>query len=127
MTDDLLKEIYLSSLSVLQPFNLEDRYRVAVEEAIKITGAEYGTIFLGNKNGELLKVYSNVPSKRQANPRKEGFTHLSLLNSKLYVVSSEELKKVHKKDLYDKGVHSLILIPLSFNNLTIGVDRKSVV
>lgn len=121
MSSDLLKKIYLSTLEFLRPLSLEERYKIAVEEAIKVVGAEYGTIFLGDETGDLVRVYSNVPLRRQATPRRNGFTHKALVNSKLYVVTPEVLKKVHKKELYDKGVHSLILIPLSFNKETVGV------
>lgn len=121
MANDILKTIYLSALEILQPLNLEERYRIAVEQAIKVTGAEYGTIFLGDNNNKLIRVYSSVPYGRQATPRKEGYTHKAFMNRKLYVMSSLIIKKVHKKDLYDKGVQSLILIPLSFNKERIGV------
>lgn len=121
MSSDLLKKIYESTLEFLRPLSLEERYKIAVEEAIKVVGAEYGTIFLGDENGDLIRVYSNVPLRRQATPRRNGFTHKALIHSKLYVVTPEVLKKVHKKELYDKGVHSLILIPLSFNKETVGV------
>lgn len=119
--DDLLKKIYLSTLEILQPLSLEKRYQIAVEQSAKITGADYGTIFLGDKTGKLVRVYSNVPKSRQVQPRKEGFTHKALMSGKLYVVPPQVLKKVHKKELYDKGVDSLIIIPLSFNKRTVGV------
>lgn len=119
--DALLKKLYLATLEVLQPLNLEDRYKKAVDVAVEIVGADYGTIFLGDEKGRLVRVYTNVPKKRQATPRKEGFTHKSLTNGKLYVVTPEILKKVHKEELYDKGVQSLVIIPLSFNKKTVGV------
>ena len=121
MSSDILKKIYLSTLEFLRPLSLKERYKIAVEEAIKVVGAEYGTILLGDENGELERVYSNVPLKRQATPRKDGFTHKALVNRKLYVVTPDVLKRVHKKELFEKGVHSLILIPLSFNKETVGV------
>jgi len=121
MADAMLKRIYQSTLEFLQPVNLEERYKIAVDEAVKVMGADYGSIFLADKDGELVRAYSNVPQYRRAAPRKKGFAHKALINSRLYVVPAHVLKKVHKKELYDKGVRSLILIPLSFNNKTVGV------
>lgn len=117
----MLKNIYLSTLEFLRPFSLMDRYKVAVAEAVKVVGAEYGTIFLADENNELVRVYTNVPHSRRANPRKNGFAHKALMEKKLYVVPPEVLRDTHKKDLYDKGVRSLVLIPLSFNQETVGV------
>ena len=117
---EILTRIYRSTLSFLEPLSLEERFKIAVEEASKVAEAEYGSIFLGDKNGELVRVYSNVPAKRQAEPRERGYSHKSFVNGKLYIVTEGTLKKIHK-ELYDKGVKSLIIIPLSFNYETIGV------
>lgn len=119
--DDLLRKIYLSTLEILQPLSLEERYKIAIEQAAKITGADYGTIFLGDKKGRLIRVFSNVPKDRKVKPRSEGYTHKALVSGKLYVVPPQILKKIHKEELYDKGVSSLIIIPLSFNRKTVGV------
>lgn len=120
MADQMLKTIYLSSLEFLRPVGLTSRYRIAIEQAVKVVGADHGSLFLGNKSGQLERVFSNVPKGSQTQPRKHGFAQKSYENGKLYVVSPKTLEKVHKP-LFDNGVKSLVIIPLSFNNVTIGV------
>lgn len=117
---EILTHIYESTLSFLEPLNLDERFKIAISEAAKVTGADYGSIFLGDKNGDLVRVYTDVPLNRQAEPRGKGYSHKSFINGKLYIITENTLKKVHR-DLYDKGVRSLIIIPLSFNHETIGV------
>ncbi len=117
---EILTRLYHSTLSFLEPLNLEDRFKIAVSEAGKVAGADYGSIFLGGKDGELVRVYTNVPPKRQVEPREKGYSHKSFINGKLYIITEQTLKKIHK-ELYDVGVRSLIIIPLSFNHETIGV------
>lgn len=119
MSSKLLQEIYNATLSFLQPLNLEERYKIAAKEGTKILNVENSSIFL-EKNGKLIRVYSDVPTKKQVQPRKNGYTYAALVKGKLHVVSSAALKRVHP-ELYDKGVRSLILIPLSFNKQSIGV------
>lgn len=120
MAVPLLKNIYLSTLAFLRPLNLEERYKIAAQEIVRIAGADHASIFLGDKTGELTRVYSNVPEATQTEPRSKGFAHKSYVNGKLYVVSPKILRETHLS-LYKKGVKSLVLVPLSFNNITIGV------
>ncbi len=120
MTNELLENVYLSSLSYLQPLTLEERYKIAVQEAIRVAGANNGSIFLLDPQGEFVRAYSDVPPGSQVQPRKSGNTRRAVEEEKLKIVQGEELKKAHLK-LYNKGIKCLILIPLSFNKQTIGV------
>ncbi len=115
-----LRNIYLSTLEFLRPFSLEERYKIATREIVKVAGADHGSIFLGNEKGDLERVFSNVPRIAQAKPRSRGYAHKSYVNGKLYIVTPKNLKTSHP-ELYSKGVKSLVLVPLSFNNITIGV------
>ncbi len=120
MSNDLLEKVYVSSLSYLQPLTLEERYKIAVEESVRVTGAHHGSIFLLDPQGEFVRAYSDVPSTSQVQPRKNGNTRRAVNEEKLLIVQGEELKKAHLK-LYNKGIKCLILIPLSFNKQTIGI------
>lgn len=117
---EILTRLYHSTLFFLEPLKLEERFKIAVEEAGKVAGADCGSIFLGDRNGELVRVYTNVPPIRQVEPREKGYSHKSFTNGKLYIVTELKLKKIHI-ELYNVGVRSLIIIPLSFNHETIGV------
>ena len=117
---EILTRLYHSTLSFLEPLKLEERFKIAVEEAGKVAGADCGSIFLGDREGELVRVYTNVPTIRQVEPREKGYSHKSFINGKLYIITEPTLRKIHV-ELYNVGVRSLIIIPLSFNHQTIGV------
>ena len=116
----LLEEIYNSALKFLQPMPLQDRYRLAVQEAIKLVNADHGSIFL-EKNGELVRVYTNVPTFMKVKPRKHGNTYKTFVSGKLRIVAvDKKFNKIHPR-LYQGGAKSLILIPLTFEKKSIGV------
>lgn len=119
MTEEVIKDINQSSLALLQTLDLQERYKAAVQEATRITGAQHGTILI-RKNGNFERVYSTVPSRYQVSPRKRGFTYQTYMTSKIHVVTPKELKGSHES-LYNKGVRSLVLIPLSIRDQKVGV------
>lgn len=115
----MLQEIYESALKFLAPQILPETYRTAVREAIKLTQEDYGTIFL-EQQGELHRVYSNVPPEYRIEPRKNGFTYRSFKTGRVLVISASVLKKHHPK-LYKNKIRSLVLIPLVYHKKSIGI------
>lgn len=114
-----LEGFYLTTLNFLQPLSLAERYKVAIEEARRITGTDYGSVFL-EENGSLVRVYSTVPVKTRTNPRKRGYTYQALTNGKVFVMNKRIIKKVHP-NIHKNGSSSITLIPLMFNKKSIGV------
>lgn len=119
MAEDVLKEINLSALALLQTLNLKERYEASLNEAVRMSGAQYGSIFIVKK-GNFERVYSTVPAKYRVVPRKKGYTYMTFKTSEIHIMSSDILKVAHQS-LYKKGVRSLILIPLSIQNQKVGV------
>lgn len=119
MTEEIIKEINQSTLALLQKLDLQERYKAAVQEATRLVGAQHGTILI-RKNGVFDRVYSTVPARSQLAPRKRGYTYQAYMTSTVQVVTPEKLKEDHKS-LYDKGVRSLILIPLAMKDQKVGV------
>ncbi len=119
MTEEVIKEINQSSLALLQTLDLHERYKAAVNEATRIAGAQHGTILI-RKNGSFERVYSTVPARAQVAPRKKGYTYETYMTSKIHVMSPEVLREAHKS-LYEKGVRSLVLIPLAIKDQKVGV------
>ncbi len=115
----MLQGIYISALNFLSPQTLEETYKTAVREATKITQSDYGTLYL-RLNGELTRVYTNFPKFKTLVPRKTGFTQKSFETKKSYVIASSKLAKTHP-DLLEKGIKSLIIIPLIHHKKSIGV------
>lgn len=119
MSDRILEVISKLSVELLQTVDLRQRYKVIIEKAAEIAGVNFGTIFL-YKEGFLERVYSTVPSQRRARPRKRGYAFEAFISGEIQIVTPKMLEKAHKS-LYDKGVKSLILIPLVSSNKKIGV------
>ncbi|MBI2012043.1 GAF domain-containing protein [Candidatus Daviesbacteria bacterium] len=117
--DDILEKIYKSGLKLLVPSTPEMIYSIIVKEAIKLVGADIGTIHL-ELGGIFMPVYSTVPSFYGIKPRKRGNTYKTFINRKPRIVETSKLQKIHPA-MRGVNVNSSILIPLSYQNKAIGV------
>lgn len=116
----LLEQIYRSALKFLQPTVLKERYRIAVKEAVRLVDADHGSIFL-EKDGNLIRAYTNVPNAMKVQPRKNGYTYRTFTEAKIQVIKiDDEFNKVHPR-FRKGGARSLVLIPLTFRKRSIGV------
>lgn len=111
--------IYDSAVRLMKPLSLDETYQVIIEEAQKLTNAEYCSIFL-NKEGKLQRAYSTVPKKIQAEPRNNGNLEKVFRSGKTVILSSEEFKRAHPEYTGDK-LKYMVLIPLSNEDETLGV------
>ena len=113
-----LENIYKSATKLLVPLTPDEIYKTIVEEAMKLSETEYGTIFL-LQNGRLIQHFTNTKYPADE-PRKEGFTYASFKSGKAIILKTKVIKKIHP-EIVNRGVKSLIIIPLEFNNKSIGI------
>ncbi len=118
-THVLLKKVNQSAIRFLKANELNEVYRLIVEEARKLIGAEYGSVFL-SQDGELTRAYASDPILFEMQARPRGDTYRTYLErrAKTYVV-----KRDHEPHpmLIDLGVKSVIRIPLYFEDKSMGV------
>ncbi|HVZ67807.1 MAG TPA: GAF domain-containing sensor histidine kinase [Patescibacteria group bacterium] len=115
----MFDELYDSAIKFLSPQTLKDTYETAVNEAIKITQADHGTILL-ERSGNLHRVYTNIPRENFTEPRKNGYAYKCLKTGKTQLLSSEIIGQIHP-NLIKVGIKSAVIIPLSYHKRTIGV------
>lgn len=114
-----LDRIYKAGLKFLEPLTPEQTYATIAEEAVKLVNGSAGSIMLRTNHG-LERVYSSDPAIATVKARKKGFAYTAFIKRKALVVHVEEMAKVHPEVSYS-GVKSVIFIPLSYRNQSIGV------
>lgn len=90
-----------------------------MDEAVKLTDAQYGSIFL-NRDGVLKRVYSSDKKLQSIKPRSKGFTYQTYISGKPKIMSAKDLEKIHPISR-ELGIKSTIMIPLSYKKTTTGV------
>jgi signal transduction histidine kinase len=119
--DSNLEKIYQSFLKLLEPVAPRRVYKIIVEEAASLVQAEYGSILLARPDGGFERAYTNIPKRyRLLRSRKHGYVYRTFKKGWLQVLSKDELSAVHP-EFRSRKIKSIILIPLSFNNISIGV------
>lgn len=114
-----LEKIHNSSIKFLEPHPLDEIYKVIVNEAIKLSNADFGSIFIKNEDG-LKRVYSTTPVFYTYRVRKDGYTHKSFITHKPLIVGIEKTGKLHP-EIKKLNIKSTFLIPLFYKNESIGV------
>ncbi len=117
--DNILEKIYKSGLKFLDPLSTEETYSIIVEEAKKLVNAENASMFL-EQEGLLERVYATDPRFMEIKIRPEGHTFTAFKHKKAYVRTIKIVGKIHP-ELKKIGVKSVIFIPLSYKNKSIGV------
>ncbi|MBI2022656.1 GAF domain-containing protein [Candidatus Daviesbacteria bacterium] len=115
--ENILEEIYKSSLKLLEPLDPEDTYALVVKEAVKLVEADFGSLLI-IKGGELKQVYSTLPINLKR--RKKGFAYRAFKENKTYVLPKDIFGKTHPV-LGRLGLKSNIYISISYRNKSIGV------
>ncbi len=116
---NILEKIYKVGLKFLVPLTLEETYKLIVEEALKLIGANYGSILLGQQ-AELKRVYSSSPVLYKIKPRRRGWMYTVYTTKKPLILSSKSIIEIHP-EIKQLGLRSDIIVPLSYRNHTIGV------
>jgi signal transduction histidine kinase len=120
MSESLIEDIYKSSLKFAKHLDSKEAFTQIVCEAVSLVGADYGSIFLVNEENEFYRAYTSIEGTPTMQPRKRGFAYEAYKTSKVMVISRREIVKYHP-EFTKTGFNSLILIPLSYNSLSIGV------
>ncbi len=120
MTDEgILEKIYNSSLKFLFPLKREETYNLIVKEAMALTGADYGSLFL--KRGRTLeRVYATSESFYQIKNRPKGSMYQAYKENKIKILNVPFLSELHPV-LRDLKVRSIIAAPLSNKGVKMGV------
>ncbi len=119
MPGTTLEKIYLASIKFLAPLSLGKTYSTIVQEAAKLVKAQWGSVLL-EQSGELKRVYSSIPLRRQIQHRKRGFLYKSFKTGKPIVLSAKQIARVHP-EIEELAITSDVIIPLSSQNKSIGI------
>lgn len=116
---NLLGRVYKASLCFLEALTLPETYRIIVEEAIKLVGAERGTISL--KDGRLVKmVYASAPELGNIQFRAKGYRLRAFRGKKILVINATEAIKVHPQ-LKKLNIRQVVFIPLFNHSRSVGI------
>jgi signal transduction histidine kinase len=117
--ENILEKIHTSAIKFLEPLTPGMTFQVVVEEAIKLVGAKYGSIFLADGN-DLVRVYASNPDLYKIKVRKKGYTYTAFKTKTPSVVHVDQFGDIHP-GTKDIGLKSTIFIPLFHLKKPIGV------
>jgi signal transduction histidine kinase len=117
--ENILVNINKAAIKFLAPLAPVETYKIIVKEAIKLVGADYGSILL-EQEGSLKRVYASIKMAYTTQNRKKGNTFKSFSEQKVIVAPIKELGPLHP-ELTKFGVKWTIFIPLSYQKKSIGV------
>jgi len=113
------ERIYQASSKLLLKLKAEHTYAAIVAEAMKLTNARYGSIFIP-VNGKIERIYASDPRLYNISVRRYGKTYTAYKQNKPYILNSKQLEDIHP-EFEDFAVGSDLTVPLSYNEKTIGV------
>lgn len=114
-----LEKIYKSALKFLVPLTPEETYKTIVHEAVKLTGARYGSILL-EKEGALYRAYTSFPPLYNIVPRKKGVTYRVFRSNKPHIEKVKDIIPIHPIMGETRATVDLMM-PLSYHEKPIGV------
>jgi signal transduction histidine kinase len=117
--EKMLERINKSALKFLSTNSIEETYKIIVNEAIKLTGAEYGSIIL-EQDGSLNKVYSSNDNGYKILSRKKGNTYKAFTEGKILQVHVSQIQDAHPQAI-DIGIKWTLFIPLTYQKKSLGV------
>ncbi|MBI2596612.1 GAF domain-containing sensor histidine kinase [Candidatus Daviesbacteria bacterium] len=114
-----LLEIDQAALRFLALNTPDEIYQAIVWEALRLLAADYGTILLYRK-GELKRIYSNHEIIAAAAVRQRGRAYQAF-KSRQPVITRIETKADINAKIYKLNIKSIIFIPLTYRQKSIGV------
>lgn len=111
--------INTAALKLMAASTMEETYAAIVTQAQELANALYGSIFV-YQDKKLKRVFSTVPQKYQVEPRKNGYSYQAFTQKKAIILDIQDFKKVHP-EYENKVIKKNILIPLSFEKVSLGV------
>jgi signal transduction histidine kinase len=119
MKRNLFEEVYSASTRFLTPLNLDETYKVFMEEALRLSGGKYGSILIF-KNRAIQRVYSTSPILDSIKPRQKGYLYKAYKERVSLILTHKQVEKVHPEITTAKIKYDII-IPLVNRNKSIGV------
>ncbi len=120
--NNILEKINKAAIKFLTPLTLEETYPVIVHEALKLMDAQRGSIFLPDPStGLLTRVYSSYENLYKIQIRKKGITYTTFKTRKAIIINKPSIINRIQPEFRKVGVKSLISLPLSYKNKSIGV------
>lgn len=117
--NNILEKIYKIGLKFLVPLTIEENYALIVKEAMQLVKADYGSILMEQK-GELRRTYASIPSLYKIESRKRGYMRMVFKTRKPMILTQGEITKVNRS--FKKiAARSVIILPLSYRNKSLGV------
>ncbi|OGH10574.1 MAG: hypothetical protein A2857_06820 [Candidatus Levybacteria bacterium RIFCSPHIGHO2_01_FULL_36_15] len=116
---NIIEDLNKIFLKLLEPMNQNQIYETIVSESIKLVKAEYGSILLA-QDGTLKRVYTNSPEYYQIKARRKGFAYKAYKTHRPFVLGVKHIKNMNPK-IRQMGIKSIIAIPLSYRNSSVGV------
>lgn len=113
------EEIYNLALKLVTPLKIFDTYKLIVSEAIKLTDAKSGSIFIPNDK-EFKRVYTSSKKLQKIQPLTLGKTQKAFLTNRIYIDKYKDLIKKHPQ-FKGNQVGSDLCISLRYNRTAIGV------
>lgn len=117
--ENILETINKAALKFLIPLSEEEMYKTIVEEGRKLIDAEHGSIFL-ERNGVLERVYASSPLFYEVTISKDGYVYKTYQTKKPIVGNAKNLERI-SPEITSLHLSSVILMPLSYKEETIGV------
>lgn len=117
--ENVLEKIYKAGLKLLEPLTPEETYAIIVKEAIKLINGEDGRVLL-DEAGDWKAVYSSSDAIASIKTRKKGYSYKAYKTQKAFVIQRDQSLAAHP-DIKDTQIRSVIFIPLSYRNKSIGV------
>lgn len=116
---NIYKKIYDSAIKFLVPLSTPEVYRVIVNEAINLTNAREGSIFLF-KDGKPERVFTTNKKLKKIIPRREGVTYQVYETHLPNMRHKNDLLKVDRR-FSEIPIESDLSIPLNYGHITLGV------
>lgn len=117
--DTILEKINKASLKFLEPLTPVETYKIIVEEAKKLMGAEYASIFL-EKKGELERIYASPSILHRIKVKRNAPVYNTFQSNIPVAIDSNTVKDLNPR-INKMGIKSFVLIPLSYKEKSIGV------
>jgi len=108
-----------SALKLLSVQTLPQLSKTIVEEAKKLVGAEYGLIFLQEMD-KFEKTYVSSLFLSKIKPKRKGLMEKAFHSHNITIMHNDAIHHT-LPDLEKAGIKSVVIIPLSYQNASIGV------
>ncbi len=117
--DNVIEKIYNCTLKLLASTDTKELYKSIVVEGKELVNAEFGSIYLDN-NDTFSLAYSSLPFLNKFKLRRNGFVQKTFQTRKIVILHEKDILKI-RPALGRKAMQSVIMIPLSYVNKSIGV------